>query len=329
MKKLSVVAIVILACSTYVIQAGAQTAISTEGVIESKSGGFKYPNGTIQISAAKDSLGELNCETDEIAKFNGENWVCSSAVTEDQLTVLEDRILALEQLITPACDDFPPMLCEGTGEYCGELLPFEPTEGPGYENYPINGETSENQYRSYVRRDLMMLIKYAAAKVACEAADWTFGNGGPIGLGDMSEADGAIPGTSIGNPAHPAGSHIDGLDIDVAYFQTDTVDNKLRAICTVEDYHCAEPPHLLDADRTALFLGYLTEHPQLRVIGVDGQAGLAIDSAVVGLCADGTLSESECDALSQVLVYEVVDQGTGWFRFHYHRVHISISPSAF
>ena len=33
-------------------QAAAQTAISAEGVIESKSGGFQYPDGTVQTSAA-------------------------------------------------------------------------------------------------------------------------------------------------------------------------------------------------------------------------------------------------------------------------------------
>ena len=247
-------------------------------------------------------------------------------VTPEQLVNLENRIIALEELLIPTCNDLPPMLCEGTEEYCGDLLPFEPTEGPGYDNYPINGETAENQYRSYVRRDLMMLVKHATAKVACIAGEWTFGNGGPLGLGDMSESDGAIPGTSTGTPGHPAGTHEDGRDIDVAYYQTDTADNRLREICTVVDYHCGAPPHLLDADRTALFLGYLAEHPRLRVIGVDGQAGLAIENAALDLCADGSLSDAACEGLSQVLAYELTDHGWGWFRFHYDRIHISMNP---
>ena len=84
------------------------------------------------------------------------------------------------------------------------LVPFDPDTGYGYWDYPLNGETETNQYRSYVRRDVMMLVKYAAAMTACQSEGWSFGNGGPLGLGDMSEADGAIPGTSVGSPGHPS-----------------------------------------------------------------------------------------------------------------------------
>ena len=84
----------------------------------------------------------------------------------------------------------PPRDCKTN---CGRLVPFEPVMGPGY-------ETTHSQYRSYLRRDLMMLVKHAAAVVHCRAATWTPGNRKPIGLGDMSEANGAIPGTSVRNP---------------------------------------------------------------------------------------------------------------------------------
>lgn len=52
-----------------------------------------------------------------------------------------------------------------------------------------------------------MLVKYAAARVACLADGWDLGNHQPIGLGDMSEADGSIPGTSIGEPGRPDNTH--------------------------------------------------------------------------------------------------------------------------
>lgn len=211
---------------------------------------------------------------------------------------------------------------------CGDLVPFEPTTGPGYWNYPINGETEGNQYRSYVRRDVMMLVKYATAMVDCQAREWTFGNGGLLGLGDMSERDGAIPGTSIGSPGHPPGTHVDGHDMDIAYYQTGTADNRLRAVCphrtgTADAYHCTDEPTLLDPWRTALFLGHLHASPQLRVIGVDGRVGPLVDSALRQLCDGGWVTGNACARHS--ITWETTDTGRGWFYFHHHHLHISVS----
>lgn len=222
----------------------------------------------------------------------------------------------------------PDWQCTGTAAHCGELLPFEPDMGPGYWDYPLNGETSTNQYRSYLRRDVTMLVKYATAMVACQAAGWTFGNGGPLGLGDMSEADGAIPGTSVGSPGHPPGTHVNGHDIDIAYYQTGTPDNKLRSVCEhtsggSDVYHCTSEPTLLDPWRTALFLGHLHASPHLRVIGVDGRVGPIVDSAITQLCADGWLSGEACT--SHQITWEETDTGRGWFRFHHHHLHMSVS----
>ena len=126
----------------------------------------------------------------------------------------------------------------------------------------------------------MQLVKYAAAQTECLTANWNTGNGGPIGLGDMSEANGAIPGTSVGSPGHPEGTHTYGHDMDIAYYQINTPDNRLRSVCphtigNQEQYHCTGPAHLLDEWRTAVFIAKLHDTPQLRVIGVDGQ-GLGV-----------------------------------------------------
>ena len=114
----------------------------------------------------------------------------------------------------PQCDNLPPLHCIGGSEYCSELVQFDPAVGEGYVDFPMNGESWEDQFRSFVRRDLMMLISYASAKVACKSADWNYGNFAPLGLVDMSEADGSIPGTSVGYPGPPEGTHEDGKDID-------------------------------------------------------------------------------------------------------------------
>lgn len=226
------------------------------------------------------------------------------------------------------CPNLPPLLCDTQTEDCAELIQFDPTVGDGYQDYPENGETASNQYRSWLRRDAVYLVKYAAAYVACKAKDWTFGNGGNVGLIDMSEKDGSIPGTSVGQPGHPDGTHTNGHDIDIAYFQVNTPDNRARPICEhyaggAEAYHCTQAPHLLDPWRTALFIGAMFSHPNLRVIGCDGKAGPMIEMALDKLCDEGWLPANACNV--NKLAYEETNQGYGWYQFHHHHIHVSFN----
>jgi len=219
----------------------------------------------------------------------------------------------------PSCDDLPPLYCLGDAEYCSELVQFAPDTGDGYIN-----QTYE-EFR-YIRRDLMMLIKYATAKTACKTAGWDYGNNGPLGLIDMSEADGSTPKDSYGNYRHPSGSHEQGRDIDTAYYQLYSTDNLARTVGLNYDFHLIEPPYNLDRYRTALYISYLAEHPLLRVVGVDGQIGLILDGE------EGTLNElveeewiNENLRASIPLAYEVEDTGRGWFRHHHHHLHVSMN----
>lgn len=243
--------------------------------------------------------------------------------------------------LAPICNNLPSLECNGDDAYCTEIVPFEPTNGPGYINYPVNGETWDEQYRSYLRRDLMMVIKYASAKVMCMSEGWDYHQFEILGLGDMSEMDGAIPGTSEGNPGHPLGTHQDGNDIDVAYYQmdiqsawpklrNDEVENEgnlLDYVCKytkfgINIYHCTEPPYLLDPWRTALFIAYLAEHPNLRVIGVDGQVGPVVEKALGQLVQVGWI---DADLREQIpLAYETTNENKGWFLYHHHHLHISM-----
>jgi hypothetical protein len=209
---------------------------------------------------------------------------------------------------------------------CGNLIAFNPRATLAYDDYPINGETVDNQYRSYLRREYVPAVQRAADLVLRVAAGSTTGHGAPIGLGDMSECDGSIPGTSIGEPGHPAGTHTGGLDIDIAYYQTGTPDNHLRAVCDsqvnrIEQNHCVAPADRLDAYRTALFLEALASATQVRVIGVDGQIAPVLEQTLAQLCADGV---TDCTAVP--LAYEMTDTGQGWFYFRHHSMHISFIP---
>lgn len=241
----------------------------------------------------------------------------------------------------PDCTTLPPLICDDSQGGCAEILPFEPIEGEGYLNYPVNGETFDNQYRSYLRQDFRMIIQYAAAKVACKTKFWTYIDYKPVWLIDMSEKDGAIPGTSIGSPGHPPGTHEDGKDLDIAYFHTDVPKvwpwekddpllfkgNYPMVICKPTRFgigvnRCTKMSKLLDPWRTALLIAYISEHPEIRVIGVDGKVGPVIESALDQLVQAGWLTEAERGNIP--LIYEEENTGLGWFYFHFHHMHVSL-----
>ena len=161
-------------------------------------------------------------------------------------------------------------------------------------------------------------------------ADWEYGNFATLGLGDMSEADGSIPGTSIGWPGHPPGTHEDGGDIDTAYYQLFAPDNHMRPIGVHHNEswgtNCiswSRPmPSTYGARRCSSPTSRST--PGLRVIGVDGQAGPVLEDALDELVFLDWIEAGLREAIP--LAYEVVDTGLGWFRFHHHHMHISMNP---
>ncbi len=230
----------------------------------------------------------------------------------------------------PECvaEELEPMeLDDGNGS---ELTQFEPNTGDGWWDYPENGETEDDEYRSYLRRDVQQLVKYAASWTRCLGQDWAFGNGEPIGLGDMSEADGDIPGMRERDPGHPNGTHLWGKDIDVAYYRLSGDHNKLVPICEHIDHkgrdqrHCVSAPDDLDVMRTAVFLAKLMDSSRVRIIGVDGQIGPLVEDAWERLCEEGFLaSDSSVCRGHDRLAYETTDRGNGWYRFHHHHLHLS------
>ncbi len=221
----------------------------------------------------------------------------------------------------------PPRGCSGA--HCAELVQI-PVVGAGYVDGRLANEQTAETSTSYLRRDLIMLVQYAAAKVACKSAGWNTGTGGPIVLSDMSERDGSTPGTLWGAPRHPMHTHRNGQDIDIAYFQQGSGDNQLRPICRhrsaagVDEHRCLAPPERLDAWRTALFIGAMLEEPRIRVIGIDGAAAPPILGAFKELCETGWISSWACRP--ERIAFETQSTGRGWFRGHHNHLHVSLSP---
>ena len=256
--------------------------------------------------------------------ISGSLWVSAypSPIGEWQVFRALDPPPQPDPALGPVCDDLPPLYCVGDAEQCVEILPFDPDVGPGYLNYFPD-------YRTYIKRDLMTLTKYAAAKTECKTADWDYWNFAPLGLGDMSEADGSIPGTSIGNPGHPPGTHEYGTDIDVAYYQLYANDNLLRSVCStfegyyLEAFHCVDPPHGLDPWRTALFISSVSEHPLLRIIYVDWLVGPILDDTLDEMVSLGWIDAEHRAAIP--LVYYVEGDEEQEYLFHNHHMHVSMN----
>jgi hypothetical protein len=211
----------------------------------------------------------------------------------------------------------PPLECRAR---CGELVWVTPIAGRGYEDDPVPSEREAPRSTSWLRRDLFMLVRHAAARVACATG------GHPIALGDMSERDGATPGTAAGAARHPPGAHVGGYDIDLAYYQRGRRHNRINPICPhlidgIDQYHCVGPPARLDVQRTALFIGTLFESSGVRIVGVDGRAGPLLRAEITALCIAGTLSPVACGRIR--LGYENVNFGRGWFFFHHAHMHVS------
>lgn len=211
----------------------------------------------------------------------------------------------------------PPRDCE-VG--CDELVWVTAVPGPGYRDVPVPGEHDLARSTSWLRRDLFMVIRHAAARVACTSG------GLPIELGDMSERYGMTPGTAAGMPRHPFGTHLGGHDIDLAYYQRGPFRNSLNPVCPhmfdgVDQARCVGPPARLDVRRTALFIGTLFESPGTRIVGVDGRVGPILRDELKVLCAAGTFSRAACDRIR--LGYETEDTGRGWFHFHHAHMHVS------
>lgn len=215
------------------------------------------------------------------------------------------------------CESLPPLFCTGSVEHCSELVQFSPAIGTGYLDYLVKDETSDDQYRSYIRRDLMLLVKYAAAKVECAAADWNYGNFAPIGLGDMSTSAGLAPTGFPGHSTHENGNHI-----DIAYYQRYAPDNLLRPVCRHHDGFtdallCTSEPYALDQWRSALFMAYLSEHPLLRYLLVDQEVGLALISALDDLELFGWI---DATTVEDIRFVGVSDQ----YLAHHDHVHVAM-----
>ncbi len=162
------------------------------------------------------------------------------------------------------------------------------------------------------RRELVMLVRYAIAKTWERYPDQK-----PLGLIDMSERDGSTPGTAYGDLRHPDGTHVEGNDMDIAYFQT-APDNHARVVCQNDGYYCTSQTNTMNAEVQAYFMAQLFSTTRVRVIGVDVTLEDDLSAAAAALFDAGAISFGQKNAFSSM-----VASGDGW-PFHHHHIHLSL-----
>ena len=319
-----------IGCRTVVVGRYAR-GLAALGLVAAFAGGAGVARGATEsdVLAGKITIAGRTVVVDAIATLSPDRARgtvtvgLSSEIEEDLAPCLSAETSggSIGSVGSPGVSECVNLLAPVLG--CTDLASFEPRISSAYEDYPVNGEVQGLEYRSYLRGQLVSIVQVAAERVHLIADGWPSGHGAPLGLGDMSECDGSIPGTAVGAPAHPVGSHTGGVDIDIAYFQTRTADNRLRPVCAstiggVDQAHCTGPPGLLDVPRTALFIDALAASGAVRVIGVDGRIGPLLEAGLQKLCDDGI---TQCGDVP--LAYESSDTGLGWYLDHHHHMHVS------
>jgi len=213
--------------------------------------------------------------------------------------------------------------CAGHGPDGTGLLPFPfPDPNNSYLGAGYWWETPSN-YR-FARREMIMLVRHAL-----KATQDAFPGTTPLGVGDTCQFDGGTPGYDVDDPKHPASTHDQGGNMDVAYFQTDG-QNDIELVCNDGSVHndgycspAAADVHIVDLPRQAFFMAQLVASPRLRVIGVDQVIAPLIAQAanVLAGLPDGDpqkISGAQAAAVASQQAY-----GSGW-PFHHHHIHISL-----
>ena len=205
------------------------------------------------------------------------------------------------------CDSFYSSV--GSGDEsgpCNRIMQF-----PGH-NSDSDGYKVEHQaHYSNLRREVAYLVSYATQETTA-----AFAGTNPLALMDMSEQEGETPGTMVSSLRHPEGTHVDGNDIDIAYYQNGA-DNSGRAVCENDGYFCTGSPTLLDAERTAYFMAKLFDSNHVRVIGVDTKIAAALFDAADDLKDSGKITTAQRNKFDSDMAY-----GDGW-PFHHHHLHFS------
>ena len=219
----------------------------------------------------------------------------------------------------------PSWMC--TGASCAEIVSMPGATDPRSAEALMDGYYVGSPRYRYLRRDLTMLIQFAACEVAHR-----FPGTDPIALLDLSQADGLTPGTDTGRLRHPDTTHR-GDDMDLAYYVTDG-SNDGDIICGDgtdtngngtagrwnDGYFCTTDTNIVDWPRQAYWFAMLATTPLVRVFGIDETLPDDFRRELDALLAMGAITREQHD---RALSLGYGNEG-GW-AFHHHHSHMSYS----
>ncbi|MCS6800078.1 MAG: hypothetical protein NZ898_16430 [Myxococcota bacterium] len=208
---------------------------------------------------------------------------------------------------------------------CTDLIEMPGSTDPRSPEARLAGYYIASPRYRYLRRDLTMLIQYAACEVAR-----AFPGTQPIALLDLSQADGRTPGADVGRLRHPDGTHR-GDDMDLAYYVTDgtndgdivcgdgsdTNPNGVRGRYN-DGYFCTTEENIVDWPRQAYWFAMLASTPLVRVFGIDRTLPDDFRRELGRLLSEGRISRAQHD---RALRLGYGEEG-GW-AFHHHHTHMS------
>ncbi|MBX3189212.1 MAG: hypothetical protein KF819_19470 [Labilithrix sp.] len=165
----------------------------------------------------------------------------------------------------------------------------------------------------YGRCELVALLVDAARDVRAQMPDRS-----PVGVADLSQEDGNIPGTDVGGLRHPAPSHTNGFSADITYFRKGGKTLEDSPACPSKTREFCEGPHDLDLDATALLMSRLARTKRLVQILVDPIMEADVSSALDRLASAGAEGAAEARA--------VLASG---IPFHADHFHVSVSRACY
>lgn len=217
-----------------------------------------------------------------------------------------------------------------TGPDCGKLVAMPGPHAPAQaEEADEHGYVlvSGKEYH-FVRKDLAQLLTWAICEVRVKFPDVT-----PIAVADMSQQDGKTPGVDTGRPRHPTTTHVNGRDIDIAYYQTDGA-NDYQIICGDgsdknnngqpakfnDGYFCTTNQNIVDWGPQVWFLAKLIEAPnKARVFGVDQMLVKDMGNKLKEFYDNGEISKD----LYMKFNKQIAWGAAGGWQFHHHHIHLS------
>ncbi len=217
---------------------------------------------------------------------------------------------------------------ECVGSDCTDIIAMPGSQDPlSTEAQTAGYYIGSTRAYSYLRRDLTMLVQYAACEVLLR-----YPGTQPIGLADLSQSNGLTPGVDSGSPRHPESTHR-GDDLDIAYYQTDGSnnpqiicgdgsDNNNNGVAGVHNdgYFCTTEENIIDWERQAYWFAKLASTPLVRVFGIDETLADDFERELSALRADGAITADELRR-ARILGYGA----DGGWPFHHHHTHNSYS----